>query len=137
MCLAAYLVAMVLALVVAAVLLVVPAQRRTGIRLGLAVIGSLPGILLFQFVVGIPIVLLLATVLTCYEFFHPPDIIRWIVGIPTVLVIFASFTAASVAGCYTGGSVGWLLGGGTPLRVALSQQKIPRWIFTRIRRRKT
>jgi hypothetical protein len=136
MCLAAYLFAMVVGLVVAAMLLLVPSQRRTGWRLCLAIILSLPGILLFQFVVGLPIGLLLGTVLGSYEVFHPSDTIRWIVGIPTILVIFVSFTAASIAGCYTGASVGWLVGGGIPIRVALSQQKIPRWIFTRLRRRK-
>jgi hypothetical protein len=111
-------------------------QRRIGVRLCLAIIASLPGILLFQFIAGIPIGLLLATVLASYEVFGSSDTIRWIIGLPTILLIFVAFTAASVAGCYTGASVGWLVGGGTPVRMALSQQKIPRWIFTRLRSRK-
>ncbi len=88
LCLAAYLVAMVCGLLACALLLFVPSQRRTALKVCLAIIASLPGILLFQFVVGIPIGLLLATILACYEIFQPSDPIRGLVGIPTILVIF-------------------------------------------------
>jgi hypothetical protein len=136
MCLAAYLAAMAVGLVLSAVLFLVPSTRRLALRLCLAIIGSLPGILLFQFVIGVPLAVLLGIVLAFDAVFNPPDVVQWFVGLPTILVMFVSVTAASFAGCYTGGSVGWEIGGGTPLRVALSQQKVPRWILSRVRRRK-
>jgi hypothetical protein len=136
MCLMAYLAAMTIALVLCALLFLVPSKRRVALRLCLAVIASLPGILLFQFFVGIVLGVLLAAVLGFYAAFHPPEWVQWVIGIPTILIMFLSLTAASLLGCYTGGRIGWLIGGGTPPRVAISEQPIFRLILSWLGKRR-
>ena len=125
MCLMAYLTAMAIGLVLSFLLFLIPSKRRLAWRYCLAIIVSLPGVFAFQFVVGIFCGVLLAAVLAIYAIFHPPESVQWVIGLPTVLITFASFTAASFLGCYTGGRIGWQLAGGTPFRVAVTEQ----WIF--------
>ena len=135
MCFAAYLFAMMIALVVCALLFLVPSQRRLASQMCLAILGSLPGVLVFQFFVAIPLSVLLAAVLGFDAAVHPPESVQWLIGIPTIIIMFVSVTAASLAGCYTGGRIGWQLGAGTPLRSAVSGQKLFRWISS-LRNRK-
>ena len=123
MCLTAYLAVMAAALVVSALLFLVPSKRRLALRLCSAIFASLPGILAFQFVVGVPLAVLLAAVLGFYAVFHPSESVQWAVGIPTILIMFVSLVAASVSGCYTGGRIGWQIAGGTPFRAAVAEQR--------------
>jgi hypothetical protein len=135
MCLMAYLALMAVGLAVCVVLLLVPSKRRLALRLCLAILGSLPGILAFQFFVGIPLGVLLAIVLGFYSAFHPPDWVQWVVGIPTILIIFVSLATASLLGCYTGGRIGWQTGGGVSLRSAITEQRIIRYVLSLFRKR--
>ena len=123
MCLTVYLAAMATALVVSALLFLFPSKRRLALRLCSAILASLPGILAFQFVVGIPLAALLAAVLGFYAVFHPSESVQWAVGIPTILIIFVSLVAASVTGCYTGSRIGWQIAGGTSFRAAVAEQR--------------
>lgn len=126
MCLVAYLALMVVALAVCAPLFLVLSKRRLALQLCLAILASLPGILAFQFVVGIPLGVLLAAVLGFYAAFHPPEWVQWAVGIPTIVIMLLSLAAASLLGCYTGSRIGWQRGGGTPFTEAIAEQKIVR-----------
>jgi hypothetical protein len=131
-----YLVGMVIALVLCAVLLLFPSTRRFALRFAAAVIGSLPGVLLFQFIVAIPLAVLLGMVLASYALFHPSDTVQWIIGLPTILVMLVSLLAASLLGCYTGGHIGWRLAALTPLRVAIAEEPIFRFVSGFMHRRK-
>jgi len=124
MCLMVYLTLMGVGLVLSALLFLVPSKRRLALQGCLAILGSLPGILVFQFVVGTALGVLTAAVLGFYAVFDPSDWVRWVVGIPAAVIMQVSFTAASVGGCYTGGRIGWQIGGGTPVRAAIADQKM-------------
>jgi hypothetical protein len=127
MCLMAYLGLMALGLAACIFLFfLVPSKCRLAMRLGLAILGSLPGIIVFQFIVCIPLGLLLAIVLGFYSAFHPPDWVQWIIGIPTILVLLVSLLAASFLGCCTGGWIGWQMGGGRSLKAAVAVQRVIR-----------
>lgn len=130
----AYLALMLLSFGVCGVLLLIPSTRYLATRLGLATLGSLPGLLFFQIAVGIPLAILLLAVLGFYAAFHPAEWVRWMIGIPTIVVMFASFAAASFMGAYTGGGIGWLVAAGTPVSEAVSEQKIVRYVIARFRR---
>jgi hypothetical protein len=136
MCLALYLAGMVVALVLCGVLLLFPSTRRFAIRFAAAVVGSLPGVLLFQFVVAIPLGVLLAVVLGSYSLFHASDTAQWIVGIPTIIIMFVSILAASLLGCYTGGHIAWRLAAFTPWRVVVAEEPVFRFMSTLFRRRR-
>jgi hypothetical protein len=136
MCLMAYLAAMLIALVLCIPLFLVPSKRRLALRLSLAILASLPGLLVFQFVVGLALGVLLLAVLSFYAVFHPPDWVQWIVGIPTILIMFVSLVAASLWGCYTGGRIGWDMGGGKPFRTTIKQQKVVQLAVSYFRRNK-
>jgi len=136
MCLMLYLAGMVVALVFCAVLLLFPSTRRFALRFAAAVVGSLPGVLLFQFVIAIPLGVLLAVVLWSYSLFHSPDTARWFIGIPTILIMFVSVSAASLLGCYTGGHIGWRLAASTPLRVVLADEPVSRFASKLFRRKR-
>ena len=129
-CLIAYLVLMAVALAVCALLFLMPSKRRLALRLCLAILASLPGILAFQFVVGIPLVLLLAAVWGFDAVFHPPDWAQWAVGLPAIVIMFISLAGASLLGCYTGSRIGWQIGGGTPISAAIAEQKIVRFVLS-------
>jgi hypothetical protein len=133
-CLMAYLALMAVGLAISLLLFLVPSKRRLAIRLCLAILASLPGILLFQFVVGIPVGALVALVSGCYSAFHPPDWLQWVIGIPTILIIFISLAAASFLGCYTGGRIGWQAGAGMPVKAAVANQMIIRFVFSWFRK---
>ena len=135
MCLMAYLALMVVGLAVCVLLFLVPSKRRFALRLCLAILGSLPGILVFQFVVGIPLGILLAIVLGFYAAFHPPDWVQWTVGIPTILIMFVSLAAASLLGCYTGSQIGWQTGAGVSLRAAIAEQRVIRHVLSWFKKR--
>jgi hypothetical protein len=134
MCLMAYLALMAVGLAVCVVLFLVPSKRRLSLRLGLAILVSLPGILVFQFIVGIPLGVLLVIVLGFYSAFHPPDWVQWVVGISTIIIMFVSLAAASLLGCYTGGQIGWQTGAGVSLRSAIAEQKIIRHVLSWVRK---
>lgn len=133
-CLIAYLALMAAALAACALLFLMPSKRRLAVRLCLAVLASLPGVLAFQFVAGIPLLLLLAAVWGLYAVFHSPDWAQWAVGLPTIAIMFILLAGASLLGCYTGGRIGWQIGGGTPFRTAIVEQKIVRFVFSFFRR---
>ena len=133
MCLMMYLGVMVAALITSALLFLVPSKRRLALRLCSAILASLPGILAFQFVVGIPLGVLLAALMGIEAVF-PSDSVRWTVGLPTILIMFASLVAVSLSGCYTGGRIGWQIAGGTPFRVAVAEQKIIRYVLSWFRK---
>jgi hypothetical protein len=116
--------------------LLFPSTRRFAIRFAAAVIGSLPGVLLFQFVVAIPLGVLLAVVLGSYSLFHASDTAQWIVGIPTIIIMFVSVLAASLLGCYTGGHIGWRLATSVPWRVVLAEEPVFRFASGLLRRKR-
>ena len=130
LCLMAYVALMAAGLAVCGFLFLVPSQRRLALRLCLAILGSLPGILAFQFLVGIPLGLLLALVLGFDSTFHPSDWVQLIVGIPTLLIMFVSLAAASLLGCYTGGRIGWQIGAGRSVRAATAEQQVIRFVLS-------
>ena len=136
MCLMLYIIGMGIGLAVCLVLLPFPSMRRTALRLAAAIIASLPGVLLFQFVVAIPLGILLGAVLGFYALVHPPDSLQWVIGIPTILIMFLSIAAASLLGCYTGGHVAWRLAGSTPFRVAIVEEPVFRFISRLLRRKR-
>ena len=136
MCLMLYLAGMVIALVLCAVLLLFPSTRRFAIRFAAAVVGSLPGVLLFQFVVAIPLGVLLAVVLESYTLFHASDTAQWIIGIPTIIIMFVSVLGASLLGCYTGGHIGWRLATPAPWRVVIAEEPVFRFASTLLRRKR-
>ena len=127
-CLMAYLALMAVGLVLSAFLFLVPSKRRLALRLCLGILASLPAMLVFQIAAGIVLGALLAAVLEFYALFHPPESVQWSVDIPTILIMFVSFAAASFGGCYTGAQIGWQTGGGAPFRVAFSEQKAVRFV---------
>jgi hypothetical protein len=133
MCLMMYLAVMAATLLASALLFLVPSRRRLAVRLCSATLASLPGILAFQFVVGIPLGVLLAAV-TAIEAAFPSDSVRWAVGLPTIVIMFILLVAASVSGCYTGGRIGWQIAGGTPFRAAIAEQRIVRYVLSRFRK---
>ena len=135
MCLMLYLVGMVAALCVCAVLLLFPSTRQFALRFAAAVVGSLPGILLFQFVVAIPLGVLLALVLGSYSLFHLSDTMHWIIGIPTIIIMFLGVLGASLLGCYTGGHIAWRLAAFTSWRVIVAEEPVFRF-FSRVWQRK-
>jgi len=136
MCLMLYIVGMGVGLLVCAVLMLFPSVRRTALRLAAAIVASLPGVLLFQFVVAIPLGILLGAVLGFYALVHPPDSVRWFIGIPTILIMFLTVLAASVLGCYTGGHIAWRLAGSTPFRAVIAEEPVFRFMSRVLRRRK-
>ena len=136
MCLVGYLALMAVSLVLCAPLFLVPSKRRLALRLWCAIIASLPGILAFQFIVGPILGGLLLAVLALCSAFHYPDWMEWIVGIPTILIIFASFATASFWGCYTGGRIGWEIAGGKPFMEAVREQKIAQLVVSWFRKNK-
>jgi len=127
---------MIVALVLCAPLILIPSKRRLGSQLCLAILASLPGVVIFQFAVGLVLGVLLLTTLGFYRAFSSPDWIQWIVGIPTILVILTSLAAASIWGCYTGARIGWQTAGGMPLRTAVKEQKIARLASSWFRKHK-
>jgi uncharacterized membrane protein len=129
-----YLAFMVAALAVCALLLLIPSKRRLALRLCLAVLASLPGIFVFQFVIAVPLGVLVAAVLGFYAAFHPPEWVQWTVGIPTALIMYISFAAASLLGCYTGARIAWQTGRGTPFRAASAEQEIVRFVLSWFRK---
>jgi hypothetical protein len=133
----AYLVVMAAVLVASALLVLLPSKRRLALRLCLATFLSLPGVLAFQLVVGILLGILLAAVLGFEAVFHPPEWVRYVVGIPTILVMFVSLATASLVGCYTGARIGWQIGGGTPVRIAISEQEAVRYVLLWFRKDRT
>ncbi|MFZ0826010.1 MAG: hypothetical protein WAO02_01175 [Verrucomicrobiia bacterium] len=135
MCLMAYLALMVVGLAVCVLLCLMPSKRRLALRLCLAILGSLPGILAFQFIVGVPLGILLAIVLGFYSAFHPPDWVQGVVGIPTILIMFVTLAAASLLGCYTGGRIGWQTGAGVSLRLAITEQRVIRYVLSWFKKR--
>jgi hypothetical protein len=128
MCLMVYLALIAVSIVCWAPLFLVPSKRRLALQWSLAIVASLPGILAFQFVTGLLIVVLSLVVRTFCAVFHPhpPDWVQPVVSIPVVLIILILFTVASFWGCYTGGRIGWEIGGGKPFKTAISEQKIVR-----------
>lgn len=134
-CLMAYLALMVVGLAVCVLLFLVPSKRSLALRLCLTIIFSLPGMLVFQFIVGIPLGVMLALVLEFYSSSHPPDWVEWVIGIPTILIVFVSMAAASLLGCYTGGRIGWQTGAGVSLKSAIAEQRIIRHVLSWFRNR--
>ena len=104
-------------------------KRRLGVRLCLAILGSLPGILVCQFAVGIVLGVLLAVLSATYSASSPPDWVRWVIGIPLVLIMFISILAASLIGCYTGARIGWKAGGQMSINAAAKDPKKTRESF--------
>ena len=136
MCLALYLMTMGVGLVICLVLLLIPSMRHTALKLGAAIIASLPGVLLFQFIVAIPLGILLGLVLGFYALVHPSDMVQWIVGIPTLIILFITILAASLAGCYTGGHIAWRLADFTPFRVVIAEEPVIRFASRLFRRQR-
>lgn len=136
MCLMLYLVGMVAALFVCIVLVLFPSTRQFALRFAAAVVGSLPGILLFQFVVAIPLGVLLSAVSGLEVFLHLSDTVRWIVSVPMVIIMFVSVLAASLLGCYTGGHIGWRLAALTPWRIVIAEEPVFLFLCRVLHRRK-
>ncbi len=134
MCLMLYLIAMGIGLAACLVLLKFPSMRRTALRLAAEIIASLPGVLLFQLVVAIPLGILLGAVLGFYAPVHPPDSVQWLIGISTILIMFVTILAATLLGCYTGGHVAWRLAGSVPFRVAIAGEPVFRFVSRLLRR---
>ena len=135
MCLMAYLALMTVSLALCAPLFLVPSKRLLALRLWCAIIASLFGVLAFQFVVGLILGGLLLAVLGLYAAFHSPDWMQWIVGIPTIIIMFVSLATASFWGCYTGGRIGWETAGGKRFGTAVREQKIVRLASSWFRKR--
>ena len=135
MFLMAYLALMAAGLAVCVLLLAVPSKRRLALRFGVAILGSLPGILAFQVVVAIPLGILLAIVWGFHSAFHPPGWFGWLVDLPTILILLVSVAAASLLGCYTGGCIGWQIGAGMSIRKAIAEQKVIRFTLSWFRKR--
>jgi hypothetical protein len=128
MCLIGYVVLMIVALALCVPLLLIPSRRRLGFQLCFAILTSLPGVIIFQFAVGLILALPLLAILGFYAAFKPTDWVQWLVGVPTIFVIFVSLAAGSLWGCYTGARVGWKIAGGTPLKTAVKEQKVARLV---------
>jgi hypothetical protein len=134
MCLLAYFLLMAAGLAVAGVLFLVPSRRRLALRLGFAVLMSLPGMLACQFVVGIGLVVLLVATLGYYAAAHPPESVQWAIGIPTILIMVGSLASASILGCYAGARIGWLVGGGPPFKANVVEKKLVEAVSSWFRR---
>src|SRR5271169_5656871 len=101
MCLTCYVVVMIVAFVMCAPLLLIPSKRRLGLQLCLAILASLPGVLAFQFVMAIPLGILLLCATGMHMAFSPPgppDWVQWAIGIPIILVMFVSMAGGSLWG---------------------------------------
>jgi hypothetical protein len=129
-----YVAGMVVALFVCSVLLLFPSSRRFALRFAAAVIGSLPGVLLFQFIVGIPLAVFYAVVLGSCGLFHPPDTALSNIVLSAVAVVFVSVLVASLFGCYTGGHIAWRLAESTPWRTVVAEEPAFRFAWKLFRR---
>ncbi|GEM_PF-4195272 len=133
-CLLAYGALMLVSLAVCGLLFLVPSQRPFALRLCLATLLSLPGVLLFQAAIAVPLGILLVAVLGFYALFHPAEWIQFMIGFPTIVVMLMSLAAVSLFGSYTGGRIGWQMAKGMPFRSAVAEQKIVKYLRTRFKR---
>jgi hypothetical protein len=130
MCLVTYLGVMAVALALCVLLFIPPATRPTALRLCLAIIMALPGMLLMQFIGGLAVGAVLACAYVLGTAFHEPV---WL-GVSFVLITLTIFTAATLLGWYTGARIGWDIGGGKPLATAIGDRKIVRFVLARLPR---
>jgi hypothetical protein len=134
MCLIAYLALMASGMTLCVPLLWMPSKRHLFRPLALAILGSLPGVLVGQFLVGIPLGVLVGAVLGFYAIVDPPEWVQWSVGLPTLFLVFATVVGASLVGGYSGGRMGWEIGRGTVFTEALCRRKIVRLFLLYFRR---
>jgi len=115
------------ALAIAVILAIAPGTRRLARRLAGGVIGSYPGVFLFQ-ILAVP--LLAAVWGACWmlrRVFPQPDNQFGAVALITILFVLGIFACMSILGFITGWSAGSGVALGVPLGAALRRTWIARW----------
>jgi hypothetical protein len=135
--LSAYLCFGAVALALAAALAVVPAARVMAKRLAGGVIGSYPGVFLFQ-ALSLPVLMALGLLIWLLNrAFQSDTVVAAAVGLTEAMLILGVFAAASLAGFVTGWSVGAEVATGMSIRAALGRAWLVRkFRELRIRRRR-
>jgi hypothetical protein len=133
--LSAYLCFGAVALALAAALAVVPAARGMAKRFAGGVIGSYPGVFLFQ-VLSLPVLLALGLLIWLLNrAFQSGSLVAAAVGLTEALLLLGAFAAASLAGFVTGWSVGAEVATGMSIRSAVGRAWLVRKFHAlRIRR---
>jgi hypothetical protein len=127
--LAAYLCFGAVALVLAAALAVVPAARTTAKRLAGGVIGSYPGVFVFQ-ALSLPVLMALGLLIWLLNrAFQAGSAVAAAVGFTEAMLILGVFAAASFAGLVTGWSVGAEVATGMSVRAAVGRT----WFVRKLR----
>ncbi|HMP81969.1 MAG TPA: hypothetical protein PKA41_04595 [Verrucomicrobiota bacterium] len=115
----AYLTIMLAILLISGGLALIPATRSTALKLALAAVCSLPGMLALQFCAGFVAGIVILVAFCVNAIFQPSEPVQMLLGVHAVLVTFVTVGVASLVGCYFGGRIGWEIGAGKRFGLAV------------------
>ncbi len=125
----------------ALLLLTMRTTRRFSKPLALAMMGTLPFLLAYNFIAAIPVGAFLLTSWALWKLIEPGSQSStnnpWLIGVSICAAFFAFGTllVTSLAGLYDGFGTGWRWGQGQEIRSAVSQALVYRWASRKYQRR--
>jgi hypothetical protein len=108
-----------------AALLAIPHQTRSfAKRLAASMIGSFPGVFLFQMLAFPFVLVVLLMLFVTYAVFHPSDGWQGFIIVGFGLLMFCIFGVASLVGFYAGWRVAWEFAAGRSIRDFLGADRL-------------